>query len=216
MRPRNREINIFDMNLLNVISKAMAAFLIVMVILMPYYKKEKIDYQTTIARLQQTVQQLQAAQALSADEQTRQALTEAEQQRQRAEGLARQLSKTFLVLYVRWQTRDDVDLHVVDPSGAEFWFQKKTIEGRPGELSEDNILGPGNEVWEIRDAPPGDYRIYVELFTIRDERKPVVVRGRLFHRDGSTPLPEVPLLQAHQRELIATIHVDSGGNVLVR
>ena len=60
MKPRNREINIFNLSMLDVISGAMAAFLIIVVILLPYYKKEKIDYQAIIVRLQQTIAQLQS------------------------------------------------------------------------------------------------------------------------------------------------------------
>jgi uncharacterized protein YfaP (DUF2135 family) len=143
-----------------------------------------------------------------------QARAEVEHQRSRAEGLARQLAKSFLVLYVRWDTHDDVDLHLTDPSGAEFWWDgHKTIPGRPGELSEDNILGPGNEVWEIREAPPGDYRVDVKLYGVRDARKPVVVKGRVFHRDGSAVFREVALAQRGQRERIATIRVDEQGGV---
>ncbi len=214
MKPRNREINIFNLSMLDVISGAMAAFLIIMVVLIPYYKKESIDYQAIIDRLQQTVASLRQDVA-EAQEQARQTQAEAERQRRRAEDLARQLAKTFLVLYVRWDTRDDVDLHLVDPSGAEFWFRQKTVPGRPGELSEDNINGPGNEVWEIRDAPPGDYKVYIKLFAVKDRRKPVVVKGRLFHRDDSNPMPETRLARKGQKEHVATISVDREGNVSV-
>ena len=154
------------------------------------------------------------AEMAAAQAQARQAQTEAERQQTRAEGLARQLAHTFLVLYIRWDTHDDVDLHLTDPSGAEFWWDRhKIIPGRPGELSEDNILGPGNEVWEIRDAPPGDYRVEVRLFQVRDTRKPVVVKGRVFHRDGSAVFTEIALAQRGQRERIATIRVDEDGGV---
>ncbi len=60
-------------------------------------------------------------------------------------------------------TKQDVDLHVVDPAGKEFYYSAKTHADRPGELSEDNIVGPGTEVWEVRDAPKGKYHIYSEL-----------------------------------------------------
>ncbi|MCB2264251.1 MAG: hypothetical protein LGR52_15125 [Candidatus Thiosymbion ectosymbiont of Robbea hypermnestra] len=207
MKPRNREINIFNLSMLDVISGAMAAFLIIMVVLIPYYRKESIDYQAIIASLQREVAEAQ--------QQTQAAQAESEQQRRHAEELARQLAKTFLVLYVRWNTRDDVDLHLIDPSGAEFSFQRKRIPGRPGELSEDNVNGPGNEVWEIRDAPPGNYKVFVNLFAVKDRRKPVVVKGRLFHRDGSNPIPETRLTQKGRKEPVATISVDSNGNVSV-
>ncbi len=226
MKPRNREINIFNLSMLDVISGAMAAFLIIMVILMPYYKKEHIDYQTIIDELRAAVAALEerlvsadaetaAAQqrAAEADARERQARADAEEQRDRADALARELAKTFLVLYVRWNTRDDIDLHVIDPSGAEFSYQKKTIPGRPGELSEDNVNGPGNEVWELRDAPPGDYKVLVKLFNVKDSTKPVVIKGRLFHREGSNPFPETRLMRKGQREPVATITVDDQGNV---
>lgn len=258
MRRHNREISTLSLSMLDVIAGAMAAFLILMVILLPYYGKETVNQEALIAELRQAVAEARAAQSAAesaaqaaqvrmiqaqadlaaaethrsqaavaaaeiqetraalaaADNRLRQAQAEVENQRSRAEKLARQLAKSFLVLYVRWDTHDDVDLHLTDPSGAEFWWDRhKTIPGRPGELSEDNILGPGNEVWEIRDAPPGDYRVEVRLFQVRDTRKPVVVKGRVFHRDGSAVFTEIALAQRGQRERIATIRVDEDGGV---
>ena len=243
MRRRNREINIFNLSMLDVIAGAMAAFLIIMIVLMPYYRKEHIDYQAIIADLQgqlaQAQQQAQTAAARAsaaeaaaraaesaaagAAEQVRAAQAaaaaanaQAQQQRERAEGLARQLAKTFLVLYVRWNTRDDIDLHVIDPSGAEFYFEHKTISGRPGELSEDTINGPGNEVWEIRDAPPGEYRVFVHLYSRRDPAQPATIQGRVFHRDGSQPFTSVQLRTPKETAPVATIVVDAQGAVSVR
>ena len=234
MRRHNREISTLSLSMLDVIAGAMAAFLILMVILLPYYGKETVNQEALIAELRQAVAQAETARSAAEDAaeaaqsqanqsqaemaaaqaQARQAQTEAERQEARAEGLARQLAHTFLVLYIRWDTHDDVDLHLTDPSGAEFWWDRhKIIPGRPGELSEDNILGPGNEVWEIRDAPPGDYRVEVRLFQVRDTRKPVVVKGRVFHRDGSAVFTEIALAQRGQRERIATIRVDEDGGV---
>lgn len=213
MRRRSREISVFNLSMLDVIAGAMAAFLILVVILLPYYDKTTIDHQ---AEIQSLTQALAAAETAQRDAQTQaaQAQQDAARQQARAEGLARQLARTFLVLYVRWDTHDDIDLHVIDPSGAEFWWNEhKRIPGRPGELSEDAILGPANEVWEIRDAPPGDYRIEVNLFAIRDTRKPVVVKGRVFHRDGSALFKEIRLHRLKQRERIATLHVAESGQV---
>ena len=53
MRPRNREFNILNMSFLDVICGAMGAFLIIMVILMPYYKQEKKDFVQSIGKLRQ-------------------------------------------------------------------------------------------------------------------------------------------------------------------
>ncbi len=238
MRSRNREIATLSLSMLDVIAGAMAAFLILMVVLLPYYEQSAVDQATLVAELRQAVTAAQAAQARAeaaaqqaqrqaeeaiqqaqrqAEEARAQAATaqaEAQRQQSRAEALARQLARTFLVLYVRWDTHDDVDLHLTDPSGAEFfWNRHKTIPGRPGELSEDNVIGPGNEVWEIRDAPAGDYRVDVRLYTVRDQRKPVLVKGRVFHRDGSELFTEAQLSTQGQRVRIATIRVDDSGGV---
>ena len=53
MRARNREFNILNMSFLDVICGAMGAFLIIMVILMPYYKKEAQDFLQSIGNLKQ-------------------------------------------------------------------------------------------------------------------------------------------------------------------
>ena len=238
MRSRNREIATLSLSMLDVIAGAMSAFLILMVVLLPYYEQSAVDQATLIAELRQAVTAAQAAQARveaaaqqaqgqaeeaiqlaqrqaeEARAQATAAQAEVQRQQSQAEALARQLARTFLVLYVRWDTHDDVDLHLTDPSGAEFfWNRHKTIPGRPGELSEDNVIGPGNEVWEIRDAPAGDYHVDVRLYTVRDQRKPVLVKGRVFHRDGSEMFPEVQLSSQGQRVRIATIRVDDRGGV---
>ncbi len=245
MMPRRQALNTVNLAMLDVIAGAMAAFLIIMVILLTQADKTAVDQQPGIDNLQicafgcasdktevdqqaqidalrRGVAELEAAlraaraEAAAADAKASRAEAESERQAQRAEGLARQLARTFLVLYVRWDTLDDVDLHVIDPSGAEFFWGHKTIPGRPGELSEDSVIGPGNEVWEIRDAPAGEYRIEVKLYGIRDARKPVVVRGRLFHRDGSAVFNAVSLSRPGERRRIATVRVDAQGGVSVR
>ena len=223
MKPRNREINIFNISMLDVISGALGAFLIIMIVLFPYYKKESIDYQRDIQELKQQVQavrqqfQMAEQRAQNAEQEASEAQAEAEQNRQRARIAEQKLAKTFLVVYIRWSTeKHDIDLHVVDPSGAEFYYSKKTILGRPGELSEDSKRGPGNEVWEIRDAPPGKYSVYAELFDSHKNNSVPVIKGKVFYRDGSSPLSEVRLARVKEKKLMATIIVRSDGSVQVR
>ena len=80
MKPRNREINIFNLSMLDVISGAMGAFLIIMVVLFPYYKKESVDYQREIQQIKE--------QAKAGQEAARKAVADAEQARARAEAEA--------------------------------------------------------------------------------------------------------------------------------
>jgi uncharacterized protein YfaP (DUF2135 family) len=141
-------------------------------------------------------------------------LERAQSAEQRAARAEQMLTKTFLVIYIRWNTpNQDVDLHVVDPYGAEFFYQKKTFPGRAGELSEDSQVGPGNEVWEIKDAPSGRYQIYANLFARRGNTANPTVKGRIFFRDGSKPLPEIVLTEEKTKKPIGVVTVKDDGTV---
>lgn len=237
MKPRNREINIFNLSMLDVISGALGAFLIIMIVLFPYYNKDSISYKKRIEEMERAAQSMQQ-QLADAREQVTQAQTETEQARNQlreaqadarsqlqesraaADDLRRelgeahrQLAKTFLVIYIRWATKNqDIDLHVVDPSGAEFYYKRKTVPNRPGELSEDSRMGPGNEVWEIFNAPPGKYRIYAKLFAKNSNNKTPTIKGRVIHRDGSKRLREIRLTSSDKVHM-ATVTVSEDGNV---
>lgn len=219
MKPRNREINIFNLSMLDVISGAMGAFLIIMVVLLPYYKKDSVDLQREIQQMQQqlSADQEAARQAVAQAEQARQqAEAEAERNRQAAEAAQRQLAKTFLVVHILWKTpNQDIDLHVVDPSGAEFYYKQPIIAGRASELSVDSLVGPGNEVWTAHDAAAGDYRIYANLFKRGGNPADPVVKGKIIHRDGATALPDTVLHEEQKKVLMATVTVAIDGTVTV-
>ena len=64
MRRHNREISTLSLSMLDVIAGAMAAFLILMVILLPYYGKETVNQEALITELRQAVAGAGAAPAL--------------------------------------------------------------------------------------------------------------------------------------------------------
>lgn len=223
MKRRNREINIFNLSMLDVISGAMGAFLIIMVILLPYYKKESIDYEKALKESRQVEQSAQAAQRAAeenlraAEDALRSAQADAQANRQRADAAARQLAKTFLLVHIEWVTKfQDIDLHVIDPSGAEFSFERRSYPGNPGALSVDSQFGPGNEVWSSPAAAPGEYRIYANLYNLHGVNGTPTVTGSVIHRDGSTALPATRLTSKQQKVLVATVTVAADGGVSVR
>ena len=63
MRPRHREISTLSLSMLDVIAGAMAAFLILVVILLPYYGKETVNQDALIAELRQAAAEAQAQRA---------------------------------------------------------------------------------------------------------------------------------------------------------
>ncbi len=206
MRRRKREISIFNLSMLDVISGALGAFLFLVAILVPFYKK---DLAAMLRQLQQTVSELRGQ--LS---ETQEQLEAAEQ---RVQALEERLAKTFLVVLMKWTTEaQDVDLHVVDPSGAEFYYRRSTIRGRPGELTEDDTSGPGAEIWSIAEAPAGVYRVYYNLYSRSGNPRNPRITGRIFYRDGSRELPEMRLTQEQTKVLVATVTVDGEGGAVIQ
>lgn len=142
---------------------------------------------------------------------SRQELKEAQQTLQECR---RALKKTFVLVLISWSTQDDVDLHVVDPAGREFYYDNKRERGSPAVLEEDNTRGPGNEIWLHPEAEPGSYQVFVNYYARRTAS--VRVRSAVLHQDGKNGLPGTTLTREGERSLVATIVVDDEGNVSIR
>ncbi|MDE0702558.1 MAG: hypothetical protein OXH59_02425 [Rhodospirillaceae bacterium] len=236
MKFRNREFNIFSMSALDLFASAMGAFILISIVLMPYFlrtdPKEVERLRQNLAQAQASAAQAQAAQAQARAnlQQCRQreaaCRRELESQRQGAATLQRcqadlqackiKLSKTFLAFVIQWPTnRHDVDLHVIDPAGREFYYRRKRIPGRPGELSADTQRGPGVEIWEVTVAPVGTYRVLYNLYSRHGNPAPAVVKGGVYHRDGHHRFRQRRLTAVGRRSarLVAVVTVRSGGNV---
>ena len=256
MKSRSREINIFSMAALDLFASALGAFILIAVVLFPYFPNtgdspervaevraqlEQVQsrLQASQAQLAQAQGQLQASQAqLGACETQRQelqaALDACEEQRRASvsqdalgacESRNRQLEsnletcqaqarKKFLLVLMSWGTPDDIDLHVIDPAGREFFYQARSFSGSRAKLEEDNTRGPGNEIWLHPAAEPGIYRVYYKYFDRRISGG-VRVRGAVLTPEGRSPLPDRTLTTEGQKPLIATITVDAEGNMRV-
>ena len=69
---------------------------------------------------------------------------------ERERGLERALQderrRKFLLITISWDRDDDVDLHIVDPRGREYYYAARRHAGSPAQFEEDTTHGPGNEV----------------------------------------------------------------------
>ena len=205
MKFRSREINVFSMSALDLFASALGAFILISIVLMPYFLR--IDNEEVVALRAELSEAEAARNSLQASlEEERVSLRECrarelscrqelEVASRNAEGLRscqaqlnackEKLSKTFLAVVIQWATKEhDVDLHVIDPEGEEFYYQRKTIIGRPGELSADTINGPGVEIWEVPEAPTGKFRVLYNLYSLNGNERAAVVKGGVYHRDG--------------------------------
>lgn len=227
MKRPNREINIFNMSALDLFASALGAFIIITVILFPYYLKNseavqkmreaQQQAQQAQQQLQQTQQQLAQCQQQNAQQQ--QQLQQAQQQT--AQCLAK-LSQTFLAVVMKWPTaKHDVDLHVVNPAGQEFYYSKNNRNRQDyadaaAELSVDTIHGPGIEIWEQAQADPGSYQVYYNLYSRHEGGPQTPVSGNVYYRDGMKKLPDITLSREQTKVPVATIVVGAQGEVTVQ
>lgn len=255
MKTRSKDINIFSMSALDLFASALGAFILVSVVLFPYFPNtgdSEVRVAEVRARLEQVQSRLHASQSQLAQAQDRlqaaqsqlgacetqrqqvQAALDACEEQRRAsvsqdalgacetrnrqiqtelESCQAQAKKKFVLVLMSWGTSDDIDLHVIDPAGREFFYQRRSFAGSRAKLEEDNTRGPGNEIWLHPAAEAGTYRVYYHYFS--GGSGSVRVRGAVLTPAGRTPLPMTRLRQQGDRPQVATISVDSEGNARI-
>ena len=266
MKSRSREINVFSMSALDLFASALGAFILISIVLMPYFLRlsdEQVaqlqqDLQEAQASLTETRQQLAEAesalqqceeresacreqlaelqaeverlraeleQAQAERDQAQQAQPALERCREELNACEERLLRTFLIVVIHWETGDnnyhrghDVDLHIIDAAGREFFYQAKTIPGRPGELRWDTQHSPGVEIWEVPEAPPGRYQILYNFYSRSSERAPnPIVQGGVSYRDGHHRFRTRRLDPDHigraNAMLVAVVTVNDDGSV---
>lgn len=124
--------------------------------------------------------------------------------------------RKFMIVTISWggQSGDDVDLHVVDPNGREYYFSQRSYPGSDARFEEDSLNGPGNELWLQPRLTVGEYRIYYNPYSL--ESGSVEVRGRIVHSTAGHELRSRRLIAGGPRQLVAVVVVDGQSNITVR
>ena len=126
------------------------------------------------------------------------------------EACQRALQKTFVLVIASWSSRDDVDLHVVDPAGREFYYRERRRSGSQAALEEDNTRGPGNEVWLHPSAEPGRYRVCYKLYSGSPSPS---VRGSILWQEGKLEIPNLALTREGQVRIAVEVLVGEDGRI---
>ena len=218
MKKTSREINIFSMSALDLFASALGVFILITVVLLPFfpYTAHQEALQAERARsaaLQEQLAQAQAelTQAQAELAQAQAELTQAqagrdaqsqldsceanlEQTQEELQECSRIAKRTFVLAVMSWGTQSDVDLHVLDPSGRHYYYRRESYSGSPAELEVDNTRGPGNEIWLHPSATAGKYTIAYDFFSQRGwGRSRVEVRGLLLTQETKVDFPEITL-----------------------
>jgi hypothetical protein len=224
MKRLNREINIFSMSALDLLASAMGTFILLTVILFPYYLKNA-EIVEIMSALRQDLEKTQQQRAqLQQDLQKCQAQTSKQSEittlKRDLKNCHQKLRQTFLAIVMKWQTqKQDVDLHIIDPNNNEFFYKKHNrnrshFPNANAELSVDTIKGPGIEIWENPYIKQGIYKVYAKLYARKGNTKNPVVKTTIYYRDGSKKLPNITLHETNKKKLIAEIEVNAEGEVL--
>lgn len=175
MKRRSKELNIFSMSALDLFASAMGAFILITLILMPYYLKEAPvpddgfgPEECPIIDVPQcpVCPTPQAVDAPDCPPPTNQI----------------EIADNLLVFIMSWDEEVDIDLHIKTPDG-EFSYEQKTISGAPGEIKKDDVDGGEGsvEVWISQGPTVGNYEIY---FNNYDESPSARVYGSLYKPSG--------------------------------
>ncbi|MGU3480148.1 hypothetical protein [Methylobacterium sp. D48H] len=222
------------MSVLDMFASALGAFIIIVVLLFPYYNKAKLEVkmrkdlevlETDLKEVRR--QSADAASALS------NVLLQVKEGNAAASGLKEckraramceaSLTKTFLVVGAEWDEPCDVDLYVTDPAGRTFSYAMRKFSGRQtgsgepddSQLSLDMRDGPGIEIWQSPVAREGTYKVSYNVLKLQSPS--VRVRGWIIDRtSGRRLLPEVLLTPSKSRAHAANLVISRDGSTVIQ
>ena len=173
---------------------------------------EQQRQQRQIEEQQRQIEEQQA----QAGEQQRQIEEQQRQIGEQEDRIADLERRKFMLVTISWNGRqgDDVDLHVVDPNGREYYFSQRSYPGSDARFEEDSLHGPGNELWLQPQLTPGEYRIYYNPYSLASDS--VEVRGRIVHPAAGHELRSRRLIAGGPRQPVAVVVVDDQSNITVR
>jgi len=176
MKPRKREVEIFNMSLLDILCGALGAFCFMMLALFPDYvhaRKAGIKPKTAAEKAQDT------------------------KKKEKWNQVKRSVSTGVLV--VRWDTPQDIDVYTQSPGGH--WWGPKKIAGMTDDDLDKSQDSKGAGM-ESRAFTPGDLRVMYRVASDNGSTVPAKVYGFLTARSGlfdeTTSMASVlPIVELH-------------------
>ncbi|MGH7320382.1 MAG: hypothetical protein ACRELA_12260, partial [Candidatus Rokuibacteriota bacterium] len=193
MKPRNREINIFNMSLLDILCGALGVVCFLMLGLFTYHKP------------------LSASGAGSSQS------AEAENQRLRRElqALEPNRMRNPVVVYISWAPAGhDADLYVrssnQSTAGKVMPEFSPTIKQERFFTGDERVSYGASEIWLVRDNPTLlEYKIHYRLFEQKGDPQPTSIWGVIVTAAGRRGLPEVTLTQEKTGVFVGTLVVQA-------
>jgi len=233
MRARQREINIFNMSLLDILCGALGVFCFMTLVLFPYWKPtgpNAKEAQQDITAMEEELRSLREKLSKSADGQKLMQqmddlqrriqkqqgdLNRAKQELEQAQQKARKLeARNPLVVGMTWNSTHDVDLFLegvnIKTSKGELTPRmdpnKKQDRTFSDEIRTEVRRGPGTELWSARDGSPGgEQKVYYKYFGSNGNNGPVSVSGYYLFDGKLFYMPTASLSQEHAGTWVGTL-----------
>lgn len=118
-----------------------------------------------------------------------------------------------VVVTMMWNTdQTDVDLHIIEPSGEECYYEHKSTKAG-GRITRDITDGFGPEMFSLANAPDGEYKILVKYYAGNQNRTDL--RSKVYltiYRDFGRPTASVTrktieLSEVGGQEVVDTLQV---------
>ncbi len=230
MRRSNREVNIFNMSLLDILCGALGAFCFMMLVLFPYWKPAGAKAEDIEKRYREVAREMEAIRKQlgnapgSGDIKERlETITKNyEAQKNQLEKINKenevlQMRRPMLVtlgwttaqhnvdLYVRW--RGKVNNQETPPPDPE----KAQGSNFAGDLVTDCHAGPCSDVWMIRDMPRGsEYEVYYKFMDANGNPQPAQIgSAAVNHSGGFWLLPTLALPQPKTVVFLGVLRFDA-------
>jgi hypothetical protein len=223
MKARNREINIFNMSLLDILCGALGAFCFMMLVLFPYYKPKAqtsdapgVDPKTYEEALKQIRDLKALLQSCRSDQDN--CKSDLKQSNDQL-GM-----KNPMAVIATFTGPNDLDVYVEDDrvtvKGLRCPKADPRVKQGPtftGDSRYDAYEGTASDIWLVRDAPKGEFRVYLKLVKQSAEAKPTYARTYIaLSLDNPIVLPQVELKRQGEMIRVATITAKGDGHASVR
>jgi hypothetical protein len=223
MKARNREINIFNMSLLDILCGALGAFCFMMLVLFPYYKPNAqmsdtpgVDPKTYEEALKQIRDLKTLLQSCRGDHDSCKS-----DLKQSNDQLA---MKNPIAVIATFTGPNDLDVYVEDDrttvKGVRCPKADPNVKQGPtftGDAHFDATAGVASDIWLVRDAPAVEFRVYLKLMKQTAEHQATQARAYiLLSLDQPVEVPVVELKRQGEMIRVATISPKADGHASVR
>jgi hypothetical protein len=236
MKSRNKEVNIFNMSLLDILCGALGTFAFMMIVLFPYYSVGKnsanqapevppgVDpktFEEAKARIQQLEDTLKKFQdyAKQLEGQVNQLTAQSKQMQQQAAKTGDKMDQMEMrnpfvaqLNFVQTQPGDQAEIYIYDTRSStdnKIHTPKPDVTKLQGVYwpGDLQVFGPYNSYFMVRDTPGGEYHVFLKVIKHDTSAGPFLATGSINSTTEFKPMPLFRVSEAQAAVEVAKVTV---------